>query len=99
MITLLETVHRARIHYDIETDDPTSARFYGFLGKVQNKAFNTAQALSLECETNSGGICWGPYITLEGKDRAAVAQAAGTIERYIQRWRGARVEPPEEVAQ
>lgn len=93
MITQLETVHRARIYYDIETDDPASDRVYGFIEKVENKAFNTAQALNLECETNSGGGCWGPYIILEGVDRAAVAQAAGAIERYIRRWRGARVEP------
>lgn len=87
MHSQIETVHRCRIFYDMDSEN--MCRVEDFITKVERFAFRLN---GIEVDTFSGNAAFSPWVLLECHDRISLVNVVERVECYIQRWRGAKLE-------
>lgn len=87
---VVERLFRCRIDYEVETDY-SKPQTQDPLTKISKKAHDWASAANVEITDNTGGPCWNAYFTFEGPDESAVREVAEKVERFIKRFRGAKI--------
>jgi hypothetical protein len=71
---------RSRLHYDIVGN---VERAVEVIERISDKALALGDKYNVRVETNTGGPCWGPYITIDGERQGEVERAYRSIAVYI----------------
>lgn len=76
----IETIYRARIDWDAEVDTTYA---------IIDKAFDWEKDVKVEA-FNGNAVC-APYVEAESESKQKLEEWAGKVERYINRWKDAKL--------
>ena len=79
----VETIYRARVHYEADADASTA---------IEARAFELGDQANVDIDAFVGCAACSPYITAESFERTVVTNWADNLEQFITRLNGASLQ-------